>query len=176
MNRNLLGEVNNFLSWLGQKSMPGFSEFTADAYHGDDYKTIYEELEYLGGEIKRAAHNYDVESFDLFKGEYEKLFASSNISLATNEYNNIRTELIEAGFSDLDADKGALNKCWNNPTIAYWLPLSALLKDGKGGEIHLVQRKEHTPQGKHYVTVSELDYLKSSGRDPWQYCYQRGAA
>lgn len=175
--RNLDGEIKYFLQWLGQHSLPGFKDYSQDTYHSENYNTIYDELSFLGGEMKRAAINDDPKSFDQYKEQYEKIFSQASKTLAIEFFQrSVMKHTDMEIYSDEDCQKAAMHECWENEAIRYWLPLSALLKDGKGNEVHLVARKEHTPKGQNYVTVSELEYLKSSGRDPWAYCKQRGAA
>ena len=169
-------ECQEFLTWLKEKKMPGFMEYVTDNYFDDNYRTYAEELEYLGGEIKRSVVRYKPSDFDLYKAEYEKLYARINVSLAKTFYHDVLDMYLERDFSNEEAKRAALETCWDNEAVRYWLPISALLKDAKGQEVYLVSRKEHSPKGKNFVTHSELQYLTSSGRDPWAYVQQRGVA
>ena len=172
----LENELGQFLNWLKTHALKGFRGYTDDHYFDEKYRTYTEELEYLADEIKSAVRRSDKGHFEICKEAYEKMFVEVNVTLAKASYNSLIDKYLNEGFEDADAQRYALEMLWQDKLISYWLPVSAILKNTNGQEVFIVANERHIPRGKSYVLVSELKYLASSGRNPWEYVQNRRRA
>lgn len=170
---NLKADMNEFLSWLKSSAMPDFMEYVTDTYHNfDSYTTVAEELESLGNEIKDAVKLNDARYYAAAKEQYKSLFIESNVKIAKLKFNHYMDDL----GKDMPVSKAneiAVQRVWEDPKWAHWLPIYVLLKDGEDNEVCLVSRKEHAPKSKNYVTISELNEIESTGKDPWKFVKER---
>ena len=170
-------ELKRFYSWLNQHSSPNFMSYAEDTYY-DEYEgvTISEELYNYSSEMKDAVKLQDEPYFEEAKRRYIEIFKEANKKMCVKLYDKIIDDLSkDPNLDPKEAASIALERAWQYPHVRYWLPISALLKDGKGKEVYLVARKAFAPKGKNYVTISELSELKDTGLNPWDYVKRRVA-
>lgn len=172
---NLKADMNEFLSWLKSSAMPDFMEYVTDTYHNvDTYSTVAEELESLGSEIKDAVKLNDLKYYTVAKEKYKSLFIEANIKVAKIKFHKFVDD-VSTDMPTPKANEVAVQRVWEDPKWAYWLPIYVLLKDGEDNEVCLVSRKEHAPKSKNYVTISELNEIENMGKDPWKFVKERVA-
>lgn len=171
-------EIDHFLQWLRRHGLPGFRAIADDTYADDDsYETISAQLEYLGGEMKKSVQRKDRDHFFLCKDEYLKRFEAVNKKLAIDMFENIRDNFINnEGYEELDAQYAATEMLWQQESFRFWLPVQLRLTNQETQErVFLVANERHIPPGDHYVLIEELESLKNSERDPWEYIRNRKA-
>jgi hypothetical protein len=170
-------ELKRFHSWLNQHASPGFMKYAEDTYYSEyDGVTIEEELFSYASEMKDAVKLNDEVYFDEAKKRYLEIFQDANKKICIKLYDKILDDLaMDESLLPEEAAQIALERAWSYPHVRYWLPISALLKDGEGKEVYLVSRKAFAPKGKNYITISELSEIKDTGLDPWAYVQGRAA-
>lgn len=175
--QTLQAGLDEFINWARRMAVAGFMDYATDTYHDlDQYTTVAEELEQIGSEMRDAVqlgmHEYFIEA----RSNYQHLFEETNRNLCRHRYDEMVAALIEnMKMSRLDAETAALEHMWSDPKVRYWLPIFAQLTDKKGREVHLVAKEEFAPKGKCYVTISELNEIKGTGKDPWSFVKRRSA-
>ena len=167
-------ELAKFLAWLREYALPGFNEKAKDTYT-DDYKIVYDELVVVATHMKHAAKIGNDSFFETLKKEYVTLFGQVNELIARQLHADALDHYLDEGLSNEDANKAAVEHLWANKAAAYWFPVALSMKGPHGQEVFLVANERHTPQGKDYVTISELESLRSSGRNPWEVVSNRRA-
>ena len=172
----LINQLREYLSWLRDHALPGFRDASADMYDTEeDYITVEESLLYSSLEMKKCVERNDQENFDRFKAKYTRLFDHVNKNIALTMFEETMDKYLEKGHVGVDAEKYALEELWEDPKLRYYLPAQAILKHQDGREVFLVANERHIPQDNLYVLTSELEYLQSSGLDPWDYVTNRRA-
>lgn len=166
---NLESDISAFRDWLHKTFIPEFQE----AYKNSP---LPKDLQDYASEMRDAVKLGNEPYYREAKNMYLSLYKNLSIALCKKKYEDI-LENVNSTFqlSTLEAESMAAEECWKDPILSYWLPLSALLKDTEGREVLLVSRKEHAKKGKSYVTISELNELETSGKDPWEFVNKRGA-
>lgn len=176
MEKPLIDQLREFLQWLKDHALPGFKSQAEDCYDGtDQYNTAAETLAYYATEMKKSVEHNNQECFDRFRSKYLQLFDNVNEKIAKREYADTLDRILDEGYSNEDARKLALDYAWQDPKMRYYLPVKAILKHQDGREVFLVANKRHIPQDNLYVLTTELEYLKTSGLDPWEYVSTRRA-
>jgi hypothetical protein len=176
MQKPLIYQLRDYLAWLKDHALPQFRDAASDMYDlEEDYQTAEESLEYYALEMKKAVERGHSEVFDRFKAKYTKLFDHVNESIARNLYEQEVNKFLHKGHNQIDAEKHALEILWQEPNFRYYLRAYAVLKDDNGREVFLVANERHIPQDNLYVLTSELESLKNSGLDPWEYVSNRRA-
>jgi len=174
----LKNQLRDFLRWLQKYSLKGLKGVAEDTYMEDgEYKTVSEEMTYLGEQMRKSVERGDQDHFTICKDAYRKLFEQINIKISTIEMRDITQLYMEDGYEELDAQKAALDHLWGSPKMSYWLPAKAELINPETGEkVFIVANERHIPPECLYVLTTELEDIKDSGINPWEYVRNRKAA
>lgn len=173
---DLQKDYHEFIEEKKKISLPGFMDRATDEYATEDFNTVADEMFFLVDEMKSAITANDSKHFFHCRDKWEEHFENINTAIANKVFLDLTNKLVNDGMEEQEARMNACAHLWNDPRMRYWLPTQARLKDGKGRTVWLVGDERHIPQEGNYVTLSEIEYLKSSGLDPWAFVENRKGA
>jgi len=172
----LINQLRTFLSWLKDHALPGFREQAEDSFDTEgSYEIAYDVLVEYGSDMKKCVERDDQDNFDIAKAAYIRLFNQINEVIAERMYKDALDKYLDKDHSNADAERYALEEVWQDPRVKYYLKAHAVLKHQDGREVFLIANERHIPRDNHYVITTELEQLKVSGIDPWEYVTTRKA-
>lgn len=169
-------EYDGFMAEKKKISLPGFMQRATDEYCTEDFNTVADEMFFLVDEMKTAIQTNDHKHFLHCRDKWEEHFESINTAIANKVFLDLVHRMMRDGMEELEARQNAMGHLWQDPRMRFWLPIQARLKDDEGQKVWLIAHDRHIPQEGNYVTLSEIEYLKSSGRDPWAFVKNRRTA
>ncbi len=166
-------QLQSFVGWMQTRALRGFMEYTEETY-SDDFHSVKDVLLGIAHDMKISVSNKDQDGFNRSRELYKDYFITINEELAKTHYADLLDEYLDSGLNNKDAQTMAVSDLWKNSLYRTYLDVTVELTSPKNGEVlYLIGCHEHA-RGRHpYVIAEEIEMLKKSFKDPWEYVRNR---
>lgn len=171
---NLQNRLQSFLDWMHSHTVPGFREYTDETY-SEDFITVTDVMNHIAAKMKTAIQTGDFDGYIRNEDQYREYFNAANEELSREHYCELWEDLANQGLDAESAQIMAVDELWKSKPYLYHLDVAVRMINKETGEyLYLVGTSEHAHSGRNpYITSSEVNQLKASFKDPWEYVRNR---